>query len=218
MRLRPGQPRAALIVAPHPDDEAIAAYGLIVALRRAGCAVRVLIVTDGEASHPGSLSWPPARLARTRRRESQRVLRAIGITRDRVAFLGLPDGGLEALSPCRSRAITRAAARVRGLALLAGPSPRDGHEDHRAVARALASARLPGVRRLAYQVWPLGRRIARARIVTLTEADRVGKRAAIARYRTQFGAVADRRPGDFALSARERAKLSSPREVFEVTR
>ena len=37
-----------LVVAPHPDDETIAAGGLIQSALHAGAAVRVLFATDGD--------------------------------------------------------------------------------------------------------------------------------------------------------------------------
>ncbi|TVV70177.1 PIG-L family deacetylase, partial [Sphingomonas solaris] len=70
MRLRLGRPCTALIVAPHPDDEVIGAAGLIRALVNRGTRVRVLVVSDGAASHTGSRLWPRRRLVAARMAES----------------------------------------------------------------------------------------------------------------------------------------------------
>jgi LmbE family N-acetylglucosaminyl deacetylase len=42
-----------LIVAPHPDDDSIAAGGLIQRVRSSGGVVQILLVTDGESN-----AWP----------------------------------------------------------------------------------------------------------------------------------------------------------------
>ena len=44
--------RRVLVVAPHPDDEILAAGGLLVELAARGAEISVLALTDGEASHP----------------------------------------------------------------------------------------------------------------------------------------------------------------------
>ena len=54
---------SAVVVAAHPDDEILGAGGTIALLARAGARLRLVAVTDGEASHPGTeiqLSWPGA--------------------------------------------------------------------------------------------------------------------------------------------------------------
>ena len=94
MRALPSGLRDVLVVAPHPDDEAIGAFGLMSALRRRGARLWVLVVSDGGASHPGSTAWPPARLVPERRRETRRAMATLGIPPSRVRFLGLPDGAL----------------------------------------------------------------------------------------------------------------------------
>jgi LmbE family N-acetylglucosaminyl deacetylase len=87
--------RRVLVVAPHPDDEAIGAWGLMDWLRARGAHIAVLVVSDGAASHPGSPSWPTARLVAERRRETLRALRRLGVVPPDIAFLGLADGALD---------------------------------------------------------------------------------------------------------------------------
>ncbi len=94
MRLRLAGIRRAVIVAPHPDDEVIGAAALIRALRRQGSQVAVIVVSDGAASHPNSVTWPAKRLTAARERESLHALRRLGVRRGAVTFLRLPDGGL----------------------------------------------------------------------------------------------------------------------------
>lgn len=207
--------RTALIVAPHPDDEAIGAYGVIRALTARGARVTVAIVTDGAGSHPGSVRWPRGRLVAARRRETRSAMHRIGVRAARVVFLDLPDGGLTAMSGQLHRALGPLIRRCRDLDLLVGPARDDDHPDHRAIAAGLPQTR---ARRLEYLVWPNRQsRSARAthalRLATLAAA----KRGAIGRYRTQTGTITDD-PNGFAMSRHERARFAQPVERFRERR
>ena len=70
--------RRLLVVAPHPDDEVLGSGGLLHLAVRAGRAVRVLLATDGQASHPGSSRWPVPRLVPARRALEDVFLDLIG--------------------------------------------------------------------------------------------------------------------------------------------
>ncbi|MDZ7280413.1 PIG-L family deacetylase [Sphingomonas sanguinis] len=204
--------RRAIVVAPHPDDEIIGAAGVIQALRRQGSLVRVIVVSNGAASHPNSGAWPPERLIAARRRESLLALRRLGVTRDHVTFLGLPDGGLSACAVlCRQR-LSRAIRQCRDLDMIVGPAMTDAHPDHRAVAAALRDTRFAG-RRMTYQVWPPQRaRVARGRTITLA-GGAAAKRSLIRMHRTQLGAITDD-PHGFAVARHELAVFAHPVEQF----
>ncbi len=212
MRLRLGLSRRLLVIAPHPDDEAIGAHGLIGRLRRRRVAVRVVVVTDGAASHPDSPSWPRARLVAERRRESRRVLRRIGVAADAVTFLGLPDGRLHTRTSAARRGLARAIGHT-GAALVVVPAASDDHPDHRTVAACAATLRRPGLRVLAYPVWPAGLRPAGARALVLTAQERLAKRHAVRSYRTQAGHITDD-PGGFSMTRAQIAAFTRPQEVF----
>ena len=64
-------PATAVVVAPHPDDEVLGVGGLLSLLARAGTAIHVVAVTDGEASHPKSPTLTPQELAARRISESR---------------------------------------------------------------------------------------------------------------------------------------------------
>ena len=98
------RPNAGLMVlAPHPDDESLAAGGLIQHALACGARVSVVYVTDGE-NNP----WPQRALerrvwigpqqragwARRRRAEADAALRELGGDRIAVHRLGWPDGGV----------------------------------------------------------------------------------------------------------------------------
>lgn len=212
MRLRVGAPRRLLVIAPHPDDEAIGAYMLMTRLRRRGVAVRVVVVTDGAASHPNSPRWPRRRLVAERRRESRRTLRRIGVAAGAVTFLDLPDGRLNTRTASARRGLSRALGHV-GSALIAAPAASDDHPDHRTVAACVAALRRPNVRRLAYPVWPAGLRPAGACCLFLTAQERLAKRHAVRSYRTQAGRIMDD-PAGFAMTRRQISAFTRQQEVF----
>lgn len=115
---------AALVIAPHPDDE-IACAGLLALHRRAGAAVTVVVCTDGRASR--AVPGPPDERAATRRAECEAAAARLGVT---LVWLGVPevhDLDAEAL-----------AARLSGFAapVVYAPSRVDFHPVHRAVAAA----------------------------------------------------------------------------------
>ena len=56
-------PARFLLLAAHPDDETLGAGGLLARLARDGVRCDVVVLTDGEGSHPDSPTHTPARLA-----------------------------------------------------------------------------------------------------------------------------------------------------------
>ena len=213
MRLRIGHPGSLLVIAPHPDDETIGAYGLMRRLRRRGVIVHVLVIADGAASHPASAAWPRQRLVQERRRETRRAVRRIGVAAQNVTCLGLPDGALDTVAPRVRRGIARAIGCAARPLLVAGPAVGDDHPDHRVVAAAIRAVRRPGIRRLAFPVWPAGDALPGARALPLTAVERLGKRHAIRSYATQTGRITDD-PGGFALTRAQIAAFCRPAETF----
>jgi len=98
---------ALLVLAPHPDDEALGFTGLIDAYLRAGKPVSVVVVTDGDAYCEACRFWKSSTVAgptcsaeelssfgEVRRTESTAAARILGLAPPR--FLGYPDTGLAA--------------------------------------------------------------------------------------------------------------------------
>ena len=92
-----------LVVAPHPDDEALGAAGLIQRAVAAGGSVRVVMMTSGDAFPEGveaamHIQRPRPRDFRSygslRERETSSAMQLLGLNRSHVLFLGFPDGGL----------------------------------------------------------------------------------------------------------------------------
>jgi LmbE family N-acetylglucosaminyl deacetylase len=101
----PPNPRV-LVFAPHPDDETLAAGGLIARLVRQRAAVRVTFVTNGDgwpwaAQEEFSRKKPTdedyVALGELRQREALAATRQLGLKQHDVTFLGFPDGGLAEL-------------------------------------------------------------------------------------------------------------------------
>jgi len=210
--------RRILIVAPHPDDEAIGAWGLMRHFHRAGAVIEVLVVTDGDASHPGSIAWPVERLVVARRRETLGAMRALGLRPPSVRFLGLPDGCLSGTSEHVSRVVRKAVLRGPARDLIVGPDRGDHHADHHAVAEAIASVPRRGERRLSYHVWPEGAaKGARPIRVRLDGPARAMKRRIVRSYRTQAGVITDA-PTGFTLNHRHLKAFAGPQERFKLCR
>lgn len=210
---RIGAVRGLLVIAPHPDDETIGAYALMMRLRRRGICVRVVVVTDGAASHPTSPTWPRARLIRERRRETRRALRPIGLTPRDVVFLNLPDGALGSAADAVRRGIAAAMLRMPKPALVVAPAESDAHPDHRIVAAGVKACRASGMRALAYPVWPAGQGMRGSFALMLTASEQRRKRHAIRSYRTQTGRITDD-PSGFAMTNAQVLAFSRPIETF----
>ncbi len=143
--------RRVVIVAPHPDDEVLGAGGLIQTALRERCLVEVIAVTDGEASHPDSLSPAAANLAAIRVQESETALRRLGWKQPTVTRLHFPDGDVAIHSNELFDALAKV---VVPDDLCVAPWSRDGHPDHEATAAAaMRASREVGARSLGYLVW-----------------------------------------------------------------
>ncbi len=147
---------AVIVLAAHPDDESLGAGGLIARLHGAGVPVSVLLCTAGEASHPGSPTTTPDRLAARR-------LLEFGAALTRLApgapwqYLQLPDGRLAAHREQIRSALSVAAAgsgHNGGPVIVMAPYRHDGHTDHDtvgSVAAEVCAAQGHGL--LEYPIW-----------------------------------------------------------------
>jgi LmbE family N-acetylglucosaminyl deacetylase len=177
---------SAVIVAAHPDDEVLGAGGTMAALAAAGARLRLVSITDGEASHPDTAD--PRALARRRVAETAGALHVLGAQQAEVIRLGLPDTGLAARE---DELAARLADLTSGFDICLAPWSGDVHADHEAAGRA---ARRASERTLSYPVWmwhwavPGDPRVPwhRAWRVSLPAAVAARKRAAIACFTSQL--------------------------------
>lgn len=218
---------AAVIVAPHPDDEALGCGSLLAALAEAGARLGVVFVTDGGASHPRSRAWPRRRLAALRAEEAKASLAALGATDAERLHLGLLDADIDRGGAEWDAALDATVTMVLTLRpeLVLAPWRRDPHRDHRdANVLAVEALRRSGVRArlLEYAVWldELGDEADRPRpgeVGTLRleiEAWRSRKRAAVAAHRSQLGLVVTDDQEGFVLSADTVDRLVQGDEVY----
>ena len=141
-----------IMIAPHPDDESLAAGVLIQKAVARGAAVRVIYITDGDDN-----PWPQralekrwhltpadrARWGKRRRKEAIAALEVLGLRAADARFLGMPDQGLtRALLHDGLKTSARIGRMISDWAPthLFFPSELDTHPDHSAVALLLRFA------------------------------------------------------------------------------
>ncbi len=220
-----------LVLAPHPDDEALGAGGLIALARAQAIPVRVVVATDGSASHPGV---DPAGLARQRSEELHRSVAVLGVEAGELVELGFPDGRLAEHGDELRAALGGLGERWE---MVVAPLWADSNPDHRCLSNAAREVFAGATDHLEYPVWvyhrwawmdpgaPRWRRALQLAVRPLVAAARwrsvvldVGavldrQRAALAAHRSQTeGIVGDRR--GVALGAAVIELTVSPTELF----
>lgn len=193
-----------MMIAPHPDDESLAAGVLLQRAAAAGAAVRVIYITDGDDN-----PWPQrvlekrwhlnaadrARWGTRRRKEAIAALGVLGLRASDARFLRLPDQGLTRalLHDCNktSARIGRMIADWAPTHLLV-PSEMDTHPDHSAVALLLRFAvenfSISERRCVLLSYLVHGRRTqfsCQAMVLEQTESETLVKRRAITEHWTQ---------------------------------
>ncbi|MBD8205845.1 MULTISPECIES: PIG-L family deacetylase [unclassified Microbacterium] len=210
-----------IVVAAHPDDETLGAAGLLATASARGIPLDLLVVTDGEASHPASPTHTPASLALLRRRELHEAAAIVGMTAAPI-FLGLPDGGTDAHRPAIAAALGDALDRAGAdRVLVLSPWRGDGHRDHRVVGEIVdevCAAR--GVRSRAFPIWlwhwggAADVPWTRAERLALDPAARDAKTRALDAHASQIAPLSAA-PGDEPMvHARMRSHFERDAEVF----
>jgi LmbE family N-acetylglucosaminyl deacetylase len=191
-----------MLIAPHPDDEALACSVILQKAVHARAAIRVVYVTDGD-NNP----WPQRALERRwslsasdrgrwgklRRAEALAALRALDIPVTDIQFLGLPDQGLtDLLLRDSDTAVTRINQLIEDWSPtdILAPSLFDIHPDHNAVAvmMRLISADLSlGVSHWNYLVHGASRGFFENAVeLSCSESEIAKKREAICCHQTQI--------------------------------
>jgi LmbE family N-acetylglucosaminyl deacetylase len=149
----PGGTTGIVVVSPHPDDETLAVGGLLARAAALGIPVEVVLVTDGEASHPDSTIHTTERMAEIRSAEFQAALERLApLARSQV--LGVPDGGSGGHRETIEAAIERAVQGAGEAPLLVAPWRGDGHHDHRVAGEiAAAIAARSSIDLAEYPIW-----------------------------------------------------------------
>jgi LmbE family N-acetylglucosaminyl deacetylase len=143
----------AVIVAPHPDDEILGCGGLLHQLAQLGRALKVISVTDGSASHPGSRTWPVERLSVVRPQESAEALRRLDLPMHSLQWIrgGFTDTTVAQQEDQLAAFIQRY---LEPTDVVFTTWANDGHSDHEAVGRASArAAHAAGARLHEVPIW-----------------------------------------------------------------
>lgn len=144
-----------LVIAPHPDDEAIGCGGMICRHVSEGGRVTAVFLTSGEL---GLKKLPREKAWKIREAEARRAGKILGLSE--LHFLRQPDWMV-------GEQIAAAAAALRPIlqeekpALIYLPHPLEWHPDHKAVLkivrRVLRGSKPPPPKLRGYEVWtPLG--------------------------------------------------------------
>jgi LmbE family N-acetylglucosaminyl deacetylase len=216
-----------LIVAPHPDDEALGCAGAISLLKARGCKVRILVISDGAKSHPNSRKYPAAALQALRKTETLAAMQLLGVAKADITFMQLPDSAVpDPESPTFNAAATLCHAYLAATSpqLLILPWRNDPHPDHRATWQLFAAALARctfAPRTIEYPIWDWDRNQRRSITEGLITPWRLDispvldlKQQAIAAYRSQTTNLIDDDPTGFRLSPEMLANFSHPWEIY----
>jgi LmbE family N-acetylglucosaminyl deacetylase len=182
-----------------------------------------VVISDGAASHPGSISYPPERLARLREHESSEAATVLGLPNDALRFLHLPDGRIPKYCGTFNSAVETIAglAKEIGAGALFAPWWHDLHRDHEAtflMARAAAISL-----RLRLYSYPIGswwneqeevQEMPRRSVRLEISAHLPRKCAAILAHRSQTTALITDSPNGFTLTPHMLSFFQQPFEVF----
>jgi LmbE family N-acetylglucosaminyl deacetylase len=126
-----------VVLAPHPDDECLAAGGFIAALAHHGTPLTVVAITDGDAAYDpaGDL-----KLAERRRREQISALSILGLGEDQIVRFNLPDRWVHEHEGDLTERLSTLLASTGPTTTLIAPWRCDFHSDHEAVGRAAECA------------------------------------------------------------------------------
>ena len=173
------------VIAPHPDDETLAAGGLIASLRGSQVPVRVIAITDGENAYEGEVG-----LGALREREQARALQRLGVSEDQISRLHLPDSGV---SEWEDKLSTMLEPMLRDAGHIIAPWPHDFHPDHEVTGRAVFKvAQRYHIPLTSYLFWTWHRgtpdllRSVTLRKLPLTEEQQQAKREALAFHVSQL--------------------------------
>jgi LmbE family N-acetylglucosaminyl deacetylase len=213
-----------VVVAAHPEDALLGVGGLISRAVACGSPVRVVSVTDGDASHPGN-RLPGSVLAARRVRESDRAFATIvgnpgGVAPVEVIRLRFPD---RTVSTHERDLVDRLIPLVAGFALCVSNWREDGFADHESTGRAADVAcreTAVGLLEFPLRMWqwaqPQDNRVpwTRALRVDLTEVQQARKERALSCLASQITPLVPGRDDRVPLPPEKLAYFRRPFEVL----
>jgi LmbE family N-acetylglucosaminyl deacetylase len=172
-----------LLLSPHPDDESLAAGGLLAAQCERGVAVTLVAVTDGEHAYAEGEG-----LGEVRIREQTLAAARLGISAEDILRLHLPDSGV-----MTETLVERLLPQTSSMTHIVAPWPRDFHPDHEACGEAaLELRRRTGARLTFYFFWTWHRGAPalledlELQVFPLTPAQQLAKAEALAMHVSQL--------------------------------
>jgi LmbE family N-acetylglucosaminyl deacetylase len=193
-----------LFFAPHPDDESLAAAGLLQRAASVGAHIRLVFATNGDnnlwAQRYAERRWridkaDRFRWGELRQQEARAAIQAMRLGKQAsVRFLSLPDQAIATLLvkvPSRLSAILREEIDQFRPTLIVAPSSLDAHPDHSALSVAVSIALERSIHPSAlcyYYVIHRSRRMpcSLVRDLRLSELEQRRKRAAIHCHQSQL--------------------------------
>lgn len=140
-----------LVIAPHPDDEAVGPGGSLCLHAARGDRLSAVFLTSGEL---GLKQLPCERAWQTREAEARKAAKILGI--ESLHFLRLPDWCMGNDVPRAAKALQPVLKKERP-ELIYLPHPDDGHPDHQAslpvLRAALGAAGIKAPELRGYEVW-----------------------------------------------------------------
>lgn len=138
--------RPVVVIAPHPDDETLAAGGFISMQASEGVPVQLIAVTDGENAYKDGPD-----LVATRRAEQTAALETLGLKSSNIIRLRLTDSGVASEE---STLVERLFPLISRETHILAPWTGDFHPDHEACGRAAQKvARQAGATLTFYFFW-----------------------------------------------------------------
>lgn len=199
-------PGGLLIVVPHPDDESFGCGQALAAAADAGRTIAIVLLTDGEGSHPHSKLYDQKSIAALRAMEMRAALHELSPDREiPVLRLALPDGRSDATlvseATLEEMASLATAIDARAIWSCWAGDPHCDHVTAARIARALATR--TGARLWSFAVWGRFGERAIPDAVVLFADDRyhARKARAVAAHRSQVTMLIDDDPGGFVMPA-----------------
>lgn len=197
-------PGGLLIVVPHPDDESFGCGQALASAADAGRTVAIVLLTDGEGSHPHSKRYDRQALAALRASEMHAALRELSPGYDiPVLRLGLPDSRsdptLVSEAQLDEMVAFATAMNVRAIWSCWAGDPHCDHVSAARIARTLATR--TGAHLWSFAVWGrFGERAISDSIAVFADKRYLARKSrAIAAHRSQVTTLIDDDPGGFVM-------------------
>ena len=212
------QPGRLLVVAPHPDDETLGCGMALAAALAGGRQVAILLLTDGEGSHPNSRKFTAERRITIRSAELDSALETLASGQTiPVVKARLPDG------KTTDRDAARAVNRLFEHCCIADADTiwstwaHDPHCDHRTAAiLSCMLAERSHATLWSFAVWGrFGKRPVPDKLSLFSDSRFTGaKREAMGAYASQMGGVIDDDPTGFTMPPALFEHFASHPEIF----